>query len=169
MVPWFATGRTKEGVGKLDRLLEEGRTPLLPLYLDSPMASKASEIYRRHAEYYDEETRDLLQSGATPLDYPKQHVTRDFRASEAIEHAPRPYMIVASNGMLTGGRGVGHLRHLIDDPTAPILFVGSQGRGTLGAPLPPGARAGRPARPAGPPARGARAPWAGPGGPARRG
>jgi len=66
-------------------------------------------------------------------------VTNDIKASQAIERAPRPYMIVASNGMLTGGRVVGHLRNLIDDPNATILFVGYQGEGTLGAHLQAGA------------------------------
>jgi len=120
--------------------IESGEIPLLPLYLDSPMASKASDIYRGHPQYYDEETRELLQSGDTPLDYPNQIVTNDVRDSQAIERAQRPYMIVASNGMLTGGRIVGHLRHLIDDPHATILFVGYQGVGTLGAHLQAGAR-----------------------------
>jgi metallo-beta-lactamase family protein len=139
LVPSFAIGRTQEVVWQLDRLLEEGKIPMLPLYLDSPMATKASAIYHRHPEDYDDETRRLLERGATPLDYPKQHVTTDFRDSQAIERAPRPYMIVASNGMLTGGRVVGHLRNLIDDPTATILFVGYQGKGTLGAHLQAGA------------------------------
>ena len=139
LVPSFAIGRTQEVVWQLDRLLEAGRIPSLPLYLDSPMATKATEIYRRHTEYYDDETRRLFESGKTPLDYPGQHVTHDVRDSEAIAHAPRPYMIVASNGMLTGGRVVGHLRRLIDDPAATILFVGYQGEGTLGAHLQAGA------------------------------
>jgi metallo-beta-lactamase family protein len=103
------------------------------------MASKASDIYRRHPDYYDEQTAKLLREGATPLDYPNQTVTNDIKASQAIERAPRPYMIVASNGMLTGGRVVGHLRNLIDDPAATILFVGYQGEGTLGAHLQAGA------------------------------
>jgi metallo-beta-lactamase family protein len=107
----------------------------LPLYLDSPMASKASDVYRHHPEDYDEETAKLLREGASPLDYPKQIITNDLKQSQAIERAPRPYMIVASNGMLTGGRVVGHLRALIDDPKATILFVGYQGEGTLGAHL----------------------------------
>ncbi len=140
LVPSFAIGRTQEVVWQLDRLLEAGRIPQLPLYLDSPMATKASEIYRRHTEDYDDATRRLLESGDTPLDYPDQHVTKDIRDSEAIAHAARPYMIVASNGMLTGGRVVGHLRRLIDDPAATILFVGYQGEGTLGAHLQAGAK-----------------------------
>jgi Cft2 family RNA processing exonuclease len=139
LVPSFAIGRTQEVVWELDRLIERGEIPLLPLYLDSPMASKASDIYRRHPDYFDEETARLLREGETPLDYPEQIVTNDFRASQAIERAPRPYMIVASNGMLTGGRVVGHLRRLIDDPDATILFVGYQGEGTLGAHLQAGA------------------------------
>ncbi len=140
LVPSFAIGRTQELVWALDRLIDIGAIPLLPLYLDSPMASKASDIYRRHVEYFDAETRHLLELGATPLDYPKQSVTNDVRESEAITRAPRPYMIVASNGMLTGGRVVGHLRDLIDDRRAVLLFVGYQGEGTLGAHLQAGAK-----------------------------
>jgi metallo-beta-lactamase family protein len=139
LVPSFAIGRTQEVVWELDRLIDRGEIPLLPLYLDSPMASRASDIYRRHPDYYDEETARLLREGDTPLDYPNQIITNDVKSSRAIENAPRPYMIVASNGMLTGGRVVGHLRNLIDDPNATILFVGYQGEGTLGAHLQAGA------------------------------
>ncbi len=139
LVPSFAIGRTQEVVWELDRLIDRGEIPLLPLYLDSPMASKASDIYRHHPDYYDEETAKLLREGDTPLDYPNQIITNDVKSSRAIEAAPRPYMIVASNGMLTGGRVVGHLRNLIDDPNATILFVGYQGEGTLGAHLQAGA------------------------------
>jgi metallo-beta-lactamase family protein len=140
LVPSFAIGRTQEVVWELDRLIERGEIPLLPLYLDSPMASKASDIYRRYPQYYDEETARLLREGETPLDYPDQRVTNQVKDSQAIERAPRPYMIVASNGMLTGGRIVGHLRTLIGDPRAVILFVGYQGEGTLGAHLQAGAQ-----------------------------
>jgi Cft2 family RNA processing exonuclease len=139
LVPSFAIGRTQEIVYALDRLLEAGKIPQLPLYLDSPMASKASDIYRRHADYFDDDTRKLLASGETPLDYPDQTETRDVHDSEKIAQAQRPYMIVASNGMLTGGRVLGHLRNLIGDPAATLLFVGYQGVGTLGAHLQAGA------------------------------
>ena len=140
LVPSFAIGRTQELVWELDRLVSAGEIPALPLYLDSPMAAKASDIYRRHADYYDAETRALFESGDTPLDYPNQVVVADMAQSQAIAKAHRPYMIVASNGMLTGGRVVGHLRNLIDDPAATILFVGYQGEGTLGRHLQEGAK-----------------------------
>jgi metallo-beta-lactamase family protein len=140
LVPAFAIGRTQELVWELDRLVSAGQIPALPLYLDSPMATRASDVYRRHAEYFDEETRHLLETGETPLDYPNQHIVRDMEESRAIARAPRPYMIVAANGMLTGGRVVGHLRNLIDDPGATILFVGYQGEGTMGRHLQDGAK-----------------------------
>ncbi len=140
LVPSFAIGRTQEVVWELDRLIEAGEIPQIPLYLDSPMASKASAIYRRHAEYFDDETGRLLREGDSPLEYPDQTETRKLDQSQAIARAPRPYMIVASNGMLTGGRVLGHLRELIGDPDATLLFVGYQGEGTLGAHLQAGAK-----------------------------
>ena len=140
LVPSFAIGRTQEVVFELDRLLSARKIPKLPLYLDSPMASKATDIYRRHREYFDAETRALLARKDDPLDYPGAVVTRDANASKKIKDAPRPYMIIASNGMLTGGRVLHHLRDLIDDPTATLLFVGYQGQGTLGAHLQAGAK-----------------------------
>src|SRR4029079_331670 len=140
LVPSFAIGRTQEVVWELDRLIERGEIPLLPLYLDSPVATNASNIYRQYSDYFDEETAKLLHEGATPLDYPSQVVTNTPKESAQIQYAKRPYMIVASNGMLTGGRVVGHLRNLIADPGATLLFVGYQGEGTLGAHLQAGAK-----------------------------
>ncbi len=140
LIPAFAIGRTQELVWQLDRLLEAGSIPHVPLYLDSPMAGNASDVYRQYPGYYDDETTRLLDEGETPLDYPDQHVTRTAEESKAIAHAPRPMMIVSASGMLTGGRIVHHLRNLIDDPAALILFVGYQGVGTLGAHLQGGAR-----------------------------
>jgi metallo-beta-lactamase family protein len=143
LVPSFAIGRTQDVVYALDRLIDEGKIPLLPLYLDSPMGSKATDVYRRHPEYYDDEAQKLYAAGETPIDYPKQIVTNDVHDSQAIAKAPRPYMIVASNGMLTGGRVVGHLRSLIQDRNAVLLFVGYQGVGTLGASLQAGAKSAK--------------------------
>lgn len=139
LVPTFAIGRTQEIVYELDRLIDRGEIPLLPLYLDSPMGSKATEVYRRHPEDYDEVAAGLQLADRSPIDYPDQIVTDDFVDSQKIAFAPRPHMIVASNGMLTGGRVVGHLQRLITDPKATLLFVGYQAEGTLGASLQAGA------------------------------
>ena len=120
-----------------------GRIPQLPLYLDSPMAKSASDIYRAHPEAYDEETATLLRDHDAPLDYPGQHVVQNVQESERIAQAAPPYIIVASNGMLTGGRSVGHAERLLDDPSATMLFVGYQGEGTLGGHLVRGAQTAR--------------------------
>jgi metallo-beta-lactamase family protein len=143
LIPSFAIGRTQEIVWELHRLLDAGRIPQLPLYLDSPMASHASDIYRAHPEGYDEETRALLAANESPLDYPGQHVVANVQDSEKIERTAGPLIVIASNGMLTGGRSVGHAEQMLDDPLATILFVGYQGEGTLGGHLVRGAQTAR--------------------------
>ena len=103
------------------------------------MAKGASDIYRAHPEAYDEETAALLAAHEAPLDFPGQHVVQNVEESHRIARAEPPYIIVASNGMLTGGRSVGHAEHLLGDPSATVLFVGYQGEGTLGGHLVRGA------------------------------
>jgi len=143
LIPSFAIGRTQEVIWALQNLLDAGRIPKIKLYLDSPMASKASTIYREHTDYYDAETAALLNRGEGPIDFPGQQETPAAAQSEAIERSRRPYVLVASNGMLTGGRVLNHLRSLIGDPKAMILFVGYQGEMTLGARLQAGAKVAR--------------------------
>ena len=143
LIPSFAIGRTQEIVWELDRLLSAGRIPQLPLYLDSPMARGASDIYRAHPEAYDAETAALLAAHEAPLDFPGQTVVQNVEESHRIARAQPPYIIVASNGMLTGGRSVGHAERLLGDPSATVLFVGYQGEGTLGGHLVRGADSAR--------------------------
>jgi metallo-beta-lactamase family protein len=143
LVPSFAIGRTQEVVWVLDDLVREGRIPRLPLYLDSPMASRASDVYLRHPEVYDEETGILLRSGDSPLEYPGETYTNDVEASKGIRSAPRPLMLVASSGMLTGGRIMHHLKDFLPDPACTLLFIGYQGEGTLGRHLQTGGRTAR--------------------------
>jgi metallo-beta-lactamase family protein len=143
LIPSFAIGRTQEIVWELGRLLDAGRIPQVPLYLDSPMAKSASEIYRAHPEAYDEETATLLREHEAPLDFPGQHVVQDVHESQRIATASPPYVIMASNGMLTGGRSIGHAERLLGDPSATVLFVGYQGEGTLGGHLVRGAEMAR--------------------------
>jgi metallo-beta-lactamase family protein len=143
LVPSFAIGRTQEVVWALQHLLDAGRIPSVKLYLDSPMASKASAIYREHLDYYDADALARLEKGEGPIDFPDSKETPLAAQSELIDRSRRPYVLVASNGMLTGGRVLNHLRNLIGDPKAIILFVGYQGEYTLGASLQAGARTAR--------------------------
>jgi metallo-beta-lactamase family protein len=143
LIPSFAIGRTQEVVWALQHLLDAGRIPKVKLYLDSPMASKASTIYREHRDYYDPETLALLDKGEGPIDFPNSQETPLAVDSEKIDSSQRPYVLVASNGMLTGGRVLNHLRTLIGDTKAMILFVGYQGEYTLGAHLQAGIKVAR--------------------------
>jgi len=140
LVPSFAVGRTQELVWVLDELYRDQRIPRLPLYLDSPMASRASDVYLRHPEDYDAETAALLQSGDSPLIYPGETYTNEVDQSKAIKTQPRPLMLVASSGMLTGGRIMHHLKDFLPDPACTLLFIGYQGEGTLGRAIQMGAK-----------------------------
>jgi metallo-beta-lactamase family protein len=143
LVPSFAIGRTQEMIWVLDELLRDGRIPQLPLYLDSPMASRASDVYLRHPEDYDEETAALMRSGSSPLVYPGEIYTNEVDQSKGIRTQPRPLMLVASSGMLTGGRIMHHLKDFLPDPACSLLFIGYQGEGTLGRHLQTGGTTAR--------------------------
>ena len=143
LVPSFAIGRTQELIWVLDELLRDGRMPKLPLYLDSPMASRASDVYLRHPEDYDDETAALLRSGSAPLVYPGETYTNEVDQSKGIRTQPRPLMLVASSGMLTGGRIMHHLKDFLPDPACTLLFIGYQGEGTLGRHLQTGGTSAR--------------------------
>jgi len=143
LVPAFAIGRTQEVIWVLDDLVRDGRIPRIPLYLDSPMASKATTVYVDHPETYDDETAALLRSGDSPLAYPGQEFTDAVEESKAIRHAKRPIMVVASSGMLTGGRIMHHLKDFLPDPHCTLLFIGYQGEGTLGRHIQGGATSAR--------------------------
>jgi len=143
LMPAFAIGRTQEVVWVLDDLVREGRIPRIPLYLDSPMASRATQVYYDHPEVYDDETGKLLRAGDSPLKYPGQQFTDTPDESKAIRHANRPIMVVASSGMLTGGRIMHHLKDFLPDPKCTLLFIGYQGEGTLGRHLQDGGKTAR--------------------------
>ncbi|HEX7173199.1 MAG TPA: MBL fold metallo-hydrolase [Candidatus Limnocylindria bacterium] len=143
LVPAFAIGRTQDVIWVLDDLVRQQRIPRVPLYLDSPMASKATTVYVDHPETYDEETAALLRSGESPLNYPGQHFTDSVDESKAIRHAKRPFMVVAASGMLTGGRVMHHLKDFLPDPKCTLLFIGYQGEGTLGRHIQDGGRTAR--------------------------
>ena len=143
LMPAFAIGRTQEVIWVLDALVRAGRIPRVPLFIDSPMASRATVVYDAHPETYDEETGRLLRSGDSPLKYPGQQFTDTVEESKAIRHANRPFMIVASSGMLTGGRIMHHLKDFLPDPRATLLFIGYQGEGTLGRHLADGGKTAR--------------------------
>lgn len=141
LVPAFAVDRTQELLWFLHRLEEARRIPVLPVYLDSPMAIAVTDIYRRHPEDTDEQMAHALASGAAPLETERLHVARSVAESKAINDIRGPVIIISSSGMATGGRVLHHLARRLPDPRTTVLLAGYQAVGTRGRALEEGAKA----------------------------
>ncbi|MFX1508987.1 MAG: MBL fold metallo-hydrolase RNA specificity domain-containing protein [Promethearchaeota archaeon] len=132
LVPAFAIGRTQALIYALNLLVENARIPVIPVAIDSPLAIKATEIFRRHRECFDEETWDLIESGDAPLDFKGlQYVERQYD-SDNLSQQQGPIMIIAGSGMMNGGRILRHLYRRIEDKNTHIMIIGFQAPGTLG-------------------------------------
>ncbi len=132
VIPSFAVERTQELLYHLNGLLRENRIPHLFTFVDSPMAIRVTEIFKKHAELFDEETRDLLRKGRHLCDLPGLTMSNTVDQSKAINHIKGTAIIIAGSGMCTGGRIKHHLKNNISRPESTILFVGYQAVGTLG-------------------------------------
>jgi metallo-beta-lactamase family protein len=132
IIPTFAVERAQELIYHIGQLVRAGRIPDLPVYLDSPMAIDATEIYRRHRSVFDEAAWNLISSGTPLFRFPGLRMSRTTEESTAINRLPGPAIIMSTSGMCTAGRIKHHLRHHIGDPNSTILFVGYQATGTLG-------------------------------------
>jgi metallo-beta-lactamase family protein len=140
LVPAFAVDRTQELLWMLRRLEDARRVPVLPVYIDSPMAIEVTEIYRRHPEECDAEMARALASGSRPLTPGNLHVARTEQESRAINEVRGPAIIISSSGMATGGRILHHLAQRLPDPRTTVLLVGFQAAGTRGRALEEGAK-----------------------------
>ncbi|MEM8865843.1 MAG: MBL fold metallo-hydrolase [Planctomycetota bacterium] len=134
----FAVGRAQQLVYLLQLLKADGRIPDLPIYIDSPMASTATDIYREHSEDHDLAEGDL--NGDRPvLGGPSVHLCRSADESKALNHLTGGAIIIASSGMMTGGRIIHHLKRRLGDPRTTIVMGGYQASGTRGRRLEEGA------------------------------
>ena len=133
LIPSFAVGRGQTVLNDLRILMESGRLPKIPVFVDGKMTLKATEVYKQHAAIMDDDTRRLLQAGVDPYHTPRQTNCEDWRASEALRNPHNePVIIVGSSGMAAGGRIVNHLAHWLPGKQNTVVFVGYQGTGTLG-------------------------------------
>jgi metallo-beta-lactamase family protein len=132
VIPSFAVERTQELLYHLNGLLRENRIPHLLTFVDSPMAIKVTDIFKKHPELFDEETRELLRNGRHLCDLPGLTMANTVDQSKAINHIKGTAIIIAGSGMCTGGRIKHHLKNNISRPESTILFVGYQAVGTLG-------------------------------------
>jgi len=132
VIPSFAVGRTQAVLARINDLVEAGRLSGVPVYVDSPMAIRATRAFGKHPEAYSEEARRLLDAGDEPLEFPGLQCTASVEESREINRNNNPAVIISASGMATAGRIKHHLKHNISNSRNTILFVGYQAAGSLG-------------------------------------
>jgi metallo-beta-lactamase family protein len=139
VIPAFSIGRTQEILFRIRALEESGRIPVLPVFLDCPMAMDATEMYARHHEEHDLEMQALKQTGSNPLRPQRLEFTHSVEASKRLNGLRGPAVIISASGMATSGRVPHHLKRRLPFPENVIAFVGYQAHGTRGRRLLEGA------------------------------
>ncbi len=134
IIPAFSVGRTQEVVYHLNQLWHAGQLPELPVYVDSPLALDATDVYRAHPECYDEEMIQAIldEADQDPLGFRHLRYVRSSSESRKLNDLEGPAVIISASGMCEGGRVLHHLKHHIEDPATTILFAGFQAPHTLG-------------------------------------
>lgn len=144
VIPSFAVGRTQELIYELNKIYD-GESPYkealkdVHVYVDSPMAAEATEIFKNNAQTYDEAMQEYILKGDHPLDFANLHFTKTSDESRMINVDSKPKIIISASGMCDAGRIRHHLKHNLYNPLASIVFVGYQAEGTLGRSLIQGA------------------------------
>ena len=150
VIPSFAVGRTQEILYELNKIKEtkndekfqkEYETLMkAPVYVDSPLAISATEVFKENMDLFDEETQEEMKKGDHPLDFPGLKFTVTSDESKALNENPEPCIIISASGMCEVGRIKHHLKHNLWNPNSTILFVGYQAPGTLGYSIVNGAK-----------------------------
>jgi len=132
VIPSFALERAQEIVFALRSLERAGRMPPMPVYVDSPLTVKITDIFKLHPECYDAETRALIRGHDSPFDFPELRYVDDREDSKAIDAERGPSIVISASGMCEAGRILHHLKAGIEDPRNTVLIVGYQAQHTLG-------------------------------------
>ena len=145
VIPSFAVGRTQEIIYELNKQREKYGDKYdalmgVPVYVDSPLAVSATEIFRRNLDCYDEEARGYIENGNNPLDFPGLKFTASADESRELNEKKESMIIISASGMCEAGRVKHHLKHNLWRKESVILFVGYQAEGTLGRRILDGAR-----------------------------
>ncbi|MBU1177790.1 MBL fold metallo-hydrolase [Patescibacteria group bacterium] len=140
MIPAFAMERTQEVLYEMNELVEQSHVPAVPIFVDSPLAIKATGVYRRYEEYFNQEAIRRINSGDDIFKFPGLTMTASSQESRQINDIPNPKVIIAGSGMSTGGRILFHEKLYLSDPNSMLLIVGYQVEGTLGRKILEGAK-----------------------------
>ena len=140
LIPAFAVERTQELLFILAKFFRQELIPPMPVYLDSPLAIAATSIFRHMKQYYDAETRAMIDSGNDPFNFDQLVLTRSAEESMDINNRPGPAIVIAGNGMCTAGRIRHHLKHNLWRPGCSLVIAGFQAAGSLGRNIVEGAR-----------------------------
>ncbi|HEY8350435.1 MAG TPA: MBL fold metallo-hydrolase [Clostridia bacterium] len=145
IIPSFAVGRTQEVIYELFKQHERNDEELkellrIPVYVDSPLAVSATEVFRNNLDCFDEEAREYIKNGDNPLDFPGLRFTRSAEESKALNDSTESLMIISASGMCEAGRIKHHLKHNLWRKESSIVFVGYQAAGTLGRRILDGAK-----------------------------
>jgi len=132
IIPAFAVERTQLLIYVLNTLLEEGRLPKVPIFVDSPLAVDATEIFRLHPECFNQEVYDFLFTKRSPFHFDGLTLIRSAQQSRALNELKKPAIIIAASGMCEAGRVLHHLKNNLNDPRTTVLFVGYCAEQTLG-------------------------------------
>jgi len=132
IIPAFSIERTQELLYELDRLVDANEIPNVPIYLDSPMAIRATEMYQHFSSYLRFDRNIFSSPDKDFFSFPNLRVTLSADESKKINENTKPKIIIAGSGMMTGGRVMHHLSRYIEDPKSGILIIGYQAEGTLG-------------------------------------
>jgi metallo-beta-lactamase family protein len=132
IVPSFALERAQEVIFALNQLQGQGRLPSVPVYVDSPLTVKLTDVFRIHPECFDQQTRDILTAGGSPFDFEGLRYISSVEDSKAIDRSDGPAVIISASGMCEFGRVVHHLVATIENRKNTVLIVGYQAQHTLG-------------------------------------
>ncbi len=139
LIPSFSVERTQVLLYEINAMVEAGTMQPIPIYLDSPLASRVTPVFRAYSEYFNAEASERIAKGDDLFAFPGLKIVKNKNESEAIHREANPKVIIAGAGMSAGGRIRSHEREYLGDKKTTVLFVGFQAPGTLGRRLQDGA------------------------------
>jgi metallo-beta-lactamase family protein len=132
IIPAFSLGRTQQVIYFLNQLTNEGKLPLLPIYVDSPLSARITSVYRRHLDIMDADVQKLLTKDDDAFGFPALSHIQSHQESMELNRRKGPFVVIAASGMCENGRVLHHLKHSVGDRRNTIVIIGFQAEHTLG-------------------------------------